>query len=163
MSMTLTVRSESRRSATVGDVLTPLHERWLAAVEAAVQPALLGTSTIWDRWAATRYLEERFATRLELELSLVRLTDVSTRDRERIEADYTRIEQLRGAIEAVASRHHTGGLIMSLLQELLSSLTGWVIDVEQATARIPLAALPGEAVRLLTELEADPLETTGQQ
>jgi hypothetical protein len=163
MSMTLTARYESRRSATVGDVLAPLHARWLSDLEAAVQPALLGTSSIWDRWAAARYLEERLANRLEQELSLVRLTDISSYDRERIEADYTRLEKLRGAIEAVAGRHHTGGLIMSLLQELLNLLTGWLTDVEQATARVPLMALASEAVRLLTDLETEPRGTAAEE
>jgi hypothetical protein len=163
MSLTLTARPVSRRSATVGDVLTPLHARWLAELEAAVHPALLGTSTIWDRWAAARYLEERLATRLEQELSLVRLTHISNQDRERIEADYTRIEQLRGAIEAAAGRHHTGGVTMALLQELLTLLTGWLTDVEQATARVSLATLRGEAAQLLADLETDPTGTAAAE
>jgi hypothetical protein len=152
MSATLTMPPGSLSSTTVADVLAPIHRRWRAAVQASVQPALLGTSTIWDRWAAARYLEEWVAPLLEQELSLVRLTRIGSRDREQIEADYSRLEQVRVGIEAAARRHHTGGLIMTLLQEFLGLLSGWWTRLEHATATIPVPSLSAEAVRMLTDL-----------
>lgn len=156
MSTPRTALADAPRKTSVGDVLGPQHQRWLPAVEAAVHPALLGTSTLWDRWGAARYLEERLAPRLEQELALARLLpELPRQDLEHIESDYARLEQLRAGIEAAGSRHHTGGLIMTVLEQYLGVLTGWWVDLEQATARISLAALPAAAVGVLRDLEGD--------
>jgi hypothetical protein len=145
----------TRSSTTLGEVLHPLHERWLAALERAVAPALLGTSSVWDRWTAVRYLRDQFMPRLDQERKLLRqLPQMDRAALDRIEAAYQRLERLRGEIDDEGRRRHTGGLVMLLLRGFLDLLSDWYFAIEHATTDVPLTTLPGEAVRLLTDLEA---------
>jgi hypothetical protein len=147
--------AQTRSATTVADVLVPLHEQWLATVHRAIGPALLGTSTVWDRWTAVRYLRDEFAARFENERSLVRR--IPRLDREafqRIEAGSDTLERLRVQVGLAGRHRHTGGLVMLLLQNLLELLVDWCKAVERAVACVPLASLPIEAVQVLTDLEA---------
>ena len=71
MSATM-IPGTSITGTTIGEVLAPLHERWLAALQTAVGPALLPTSSRWDRWTAVRYVRDELAERLAQERKLVR-------------------------------------------------------------------------------------------
>jgi len=156
MPTTMIAAPATHSGATLGEALAPLHEQWLVAVHRAVAPALLGTATIWDRWTAVRYLGDRFPARLERERKLVRQVPRLDRDAfERIEAGYDTLERVRARIDAAGRRRHTGGLVMLLLANLLEHLTSWCVAIEQAAARVPLAALPSEAVQILTDLQAE--------
>lgn len=156
MPATMTAAPATHSGATLGEALAPLHEQWLVAVQRAVAPALLGTATIWDRWTAVRFLGDQFTERLGQERKLVRQIPRLNRDaRERIEAGYEGLERVRAQIDAAGRRRHTGGLVMLLLANLLELLTNWCVEIEQAVARVPLATLPPEGVRILTDFQAE--------
>ena len=158
MPATVTHRPVAQPSTTLGKALGPAHERWLAAAQAALAPALLAESTRWDRWTAVRYLGDRFTTRLEQERELVR--GIPGLDREmlaQVETGYEALERLRARIDLAGRRRHTGGVVMLLLTNFLELLTDWCAAVEHAVATVPLAALPPDALQLLANLEGAPV------
>lgn len=141
---------------TAGEVLAPLHERWLAALQTAVGSALVPTSTRWDRWTAVRFLRDELAERLAQERKLVRSIPALGRSVVlRIEAGFEVLERVIAEVNAAGRRRHTSGLVMVLLQNLLEHLADWYVAIEQAIADVPLARLSPEAVRLLGELQPD--------
>lgn len=152
------VNAPAPHAATMlGKALGPTHERWIAAAQAALAPALLAESTRWDRWTAVRYLGDQFTTRLEQERELVR--DIPGLDREalaQVETGYEALERLRARIDLSGRRRHTGGMVMLLLINFLELLTDWCAALEHAVATVPLATLPPDALKLLADLERAP-------
>lgn len=141
---------------TVGEVLAPLHERWLAALQAAVDPALAPASTRWDRWTAVRYLRDELAERLAQERKLVRsIPGLSRTVVLRVEAGFEALERVIAEVNAAGRRRHTSGLVMVLLRNLLEHLADWYVAIEHAIADVPLVRLSPEGVRLLGELQPD--------
>ena len=141
---------------TLDEVLAPLHERWLAAVQMAVRPALSATSTRWDRWTAARYLRDELADRLGQERKLVRtIPELDRAGVRRIEAGFEVLERVLAEATLAGRRRHTGGLMMVLLKSLLEHLADWYVAVEHATADVPLTRLPPEAVAILSEFQPD--------
>jgi hypothetical protein len=141
---------------TVGEVLAPLHERWLAALQVAVGPALAPASTRWDRWTAVRYLRDELAERLAQERKLVRsIPGLSRTVVLRVEAGFEALERVIAEVNAAGRRRHTSGLVMVLLRNLLEHMADWYVAIEHAIADVPLVRLSPEAIRLLGELQPD--------
>ncbi len=154
MPATVIHRRVAPPGATLGKALGPIHDRWLADIQAAVRPALLAAATRWDRWTAVRYLGDQFPARMRQERALVRMIPGMNRaELAEIEAGYDALERLRARIDAAGRRRHTGGVVMVLLAKLLELLAAWCARIERAAAPVPLAALPAEAAELLAELE----------
>jgi hypothetical protein len=140
----------------VGEVLAPLHERWLAALQTAVAPALVPTSTRWDRWAAVRYLRDELADRLAEERKLIRsIPGLGRAAVLRLEAGFEVLERVIAEVNVAGRRRHMSGLVMVLLQDLLEHLADWYVAIEHATAAVPLLRLPPEGIRILGELRPE--------
>lgn len=146
----------SLTGTTVGEVLAPLHERSLAALQTAMGPALIPTSTRWDRWTAVRYLRDELADRLAQERKLVRsIPGLGRAAVLRLEAGFEVLERVIAEVNVAGRRRHTSGVVMVLLQDLLEHLADWYVAVEQATVDVPLVGLPPQAIRILGELRPD--------
>lgn len=155
MPATLNTRCAPRSAAMLDEVLTPMHRDWAACVARACAPALLGTSTIWDRWSAVRYLNDAFQEQLGQERELIRrLPRIDSQTRERLAAVFETLERLRARIDSAGRRHHTGGLVTVLLKNLLEQLDAWCAATEHVAGSIPLALLPDQALDLLIEIQA---------
>ena len=139
----------------VAEVLAPLHERWLAALQTAVGPALVPTSSRWDRWTAVRYMRDQLSEQLVGERKLVRsLPGLEPPVVHRIEAGFEVLERVIAEVNAAGRRRHTSGLVMVLLQDLLEHLADWFVAIELATAELPLERLSAQAVHRLRELQS---------
>jgi hypothetical protein len=161
MSATM-IPGTSITGTTVGEVLAPLHERWLAALQTAVGPALLPTSSRWDRWTAVRYLRDALAERLAQERKLVRsIPGLKVPVLIRLEAGFEVLERVIAEVNAAGRRRHTSGLVMVLLQDLLEHLADWFVAIEHATAEIPLLRLPPDGVRLLGQMQPEDAASPG--
>jgi hypothetical protein len=157
MPATLNAPYAVRSGTMLGEVLAAIHEEWIANAERAIAPALLGTSTIWDRWSAVPYLMDAFAEQLEQERELVRrLPRIDPEARDRIERGFETMERLRAELDLAGRRHHTGGLVMLLLRKLMDVFTHWCATIERAAARVPLASLPADVVERLDRLDGSP-------
>ena len=138
---------------TIRDVLAPLHERWVAALQTAVGPALLPMSTRWDRWTAVRYLRDELTDRLTQERKLVRsIPGLGRAATVRLEAGFEVLERIIAEIDIAGRRRNTSGIVMGLLERLLEHLADWYVAIEHATADVPLLRLPPEGIRVLGEL-----------
>ena len=147
---------------TVGEVLAPLHERWLAALQTAVGPALVPSSSRWDRWTAVRYMRDQLSEQLVGERKLVRsLPGLEPPVVHRIEAGFEVLERVIAEVNAAGRRRHTSGLVMVLLQDLLEHLADWFVAIEHATAEIPLLRLPPDGVRLLGQMQPEDAASPG--
>jgi hypothetical protein len=141
---------------TIRDVLAPLHERWVAALQTAVGPALVPTSTRWDRWTAVRYLRDELMDRLVQERKLVRsIPGLGRAATVRLEAGFEVLERVIAEIDVAGRRRNTSGIVMGLLERLLEHLADWYVAIEQATADVPLTQLPSEGIRLLGEVRLE--------
>jgi hypothetical protein len=155
MHATLNTLPALRSGAMLDEVLIPIHRRWRGRVAQACAPALLVTSTIWDRWSAVRYLNDAFQEQLGQERELIRrLPRIGSQTRERLEAVFETLERLRAQIDAAGRRHHTGGLVTVLLKNFLKQLDAWCTAIEHVARSTPLALLPDQALDLLIEIQA---------
>ena len=153
----MTTATAPRRTAhTVGAVLASIHEEWMRQVAVFLGPALNDDANFWTRWAAARFLSDRFGDRFRLECALVdALGDLVSEEAARTLASArTELEGVAGQLSDAGRRRATGMLTARLARRFIDQLALWCVEVELATDRLETAELPEAAGRLLQRLRA---------
>ena len=147
-----------RTDETLSAVLSPTHEVWIEEARQLLVPAVARDATFWERWSAVRYLNDQFLERFNAERALVveLRPFVTAREMEMLVVGGERVAGLRLELDRVGRRGGTAAQFAPLIAEFLKALEPWWTEIELAAARVQPAALPSEARRYLSCLEASP-------
>ena len=139
---------------TLGASLAPVHARWLDEVRRSVAPATHPETGFWPRWAAIRYLSDRFAFDFGLEGELLDAV-IGWLDPEvasRLVNDREALQTLWGDLDRMGRRRGTGIATAAIAGSFLQTLGRWFAGLEQAAAAVPMGELPPDAATLLARL-----------
>ncbi len=153
MSVTLSV---PRAGATAGAILADTHEGWMCRVADTLRPVLDESADFWSRWAAARYLDDRFAHRFRLERRLLQaLAPLLEPGRAETLAEVAaHVERTALELTAAGRYRETRPLVARLARRLIDGLALWCVEVELATAEVDPVELPEHAATLLSRLRA---------
>lgn len=153
----MTVMATATRSTrSVGARLGEVHENWMRTVAGRLQPALDESADFWSRWAAVRFLDDRFSHRFGLERRLVQalVSRVEPGVMERLDAAGAEVERTASELNAAGRYRETAPLVAQLARRLIDGLALWCVEVELATAEVDPSELPEHAATLLSRLRA---------
>ena len=151
-----TVDSDSSEG-TVDVALSPAHDAWVEEVRSCLVPATEPGAPFWDRWSTVRYLDDRFTDRFRMESALLdALTPhVTPIEMAKLRAGAEQVALLRLALDRIGRRRGTAAEFTAKTAEFLQALELWCAEIEFATHRVEVAALPAEGDRILASLHAD--------
>lgn len=139
---------------TLGASLAPVHARWLEEVRRNVAPATHPEAGFWPRWAAIRYLADRFAFDFGLEGELLDgvIGWLDAEVASRLVNDREALQTLWGDLDRMGRRRGTGVATAAIAGSFLQTLGRWFAGLEQAVAAVPVGELPPDAATLLARL-----------
>lgn len=148
--------SVPRPSYPLDAVLSPLHDHWIERLAQTLAPTMVPRASFWERWGVTRFLTDQFESRFALESefaeSLAGLMDPTARAR--LEAGRAEIDRIRTRLVAAGRRRGTAGPVAILARQLIEQTRLWCAELETATRRIALDAMPEDSRELLHRLRA---------
>lgn len=151
-----TIPSAVPSDASVQSLLVSVHDRWLEQVRTFMAPATVATAGFWDRWSATRFLNDQFLDHFNLErtflTAIVHLLD--QKDQARLTEQAIHIENLRVMIDRVGRQRGTGSIVADEAAELVRDLSIWCAEMELAVAELRRDMLPPRVAVLLDHLIA---------
>jgi hypothetical protein len=141
---------------TVDLVLSPAHDAWVEEVRRYLAPSAGPGAQFWDRWTTVRYLDDRFIDRFRLESELLdELTAyVPPAEMAKLRGAAERVALLRLDLDRIGRRRGTAAEFTAKAGEFLHALELWCAEIEFATHRVEVAALPVEGDRILAHLYA---------
>jgi hypothetical protein len=141
-------------NGTLEAFLAPIHDRWIERLAHVLAPAMVPRASFWERWGATRFLtdqfESQFALQCELAESLAGVMDPTARAR--LDAGRHDIDVLRRRLVAAGRRRGTAGPVAMLARQLIEQTRLWCAELETASSRITLDAVPEDSRELLGRL-----------
>ena len=132
-----------------------VHSQWLEEVHRHLSPACDPHSGFWNRWAATRFLADRFAPayRIQAELLDVLLDQLDPHAAGRLVDDRRMIDRLRADFDELAPERGSGIAAAAIACSLLATLQRWYRELEQAVTALPAHGVPRQAMELVARLE----------
>lgn len=138
------------------EVLSPLHEAWVAEARWFLDPASSAAAPFWDRWSVVRYLNDQFPARFELQRALLREARPSLEQRhlDAIDSGAERLTRLRLALDRIGRRRGTAAEFAPIVEEFLAALELWCAEIELAVRNLNRDQLNEEAGRVLSLIES---------
>ncbi|MGH7499388.1 MAG: hypothetical protein ACREL3_11130 [Gemmatimonadales bacterium] len=141
-------------NAAVESLLASVHDRWLDQVRAFVEPATIATAGFWDRWSATRYLDDQFLDHFRLErsflASIAHLINAGSAASLAWQAAY--IERICARINDVGRQRGTGATVAAAAGDLVRDLSIWCAEMELAVAELWRSMLSPQTNAILDHL-----------
>lgn len=156
--MTTATIPTTRGATTVGDELALVHEGRMQQVSTFLSPALDEQADFWSRWAAARFLSDRFARWFRQECALLDALGplVPEAGARTIAAARAALQRTTAELVAAGRRRHNGVLTARLVRRFLDQLAFWYVEVELATERIATADLPPGPAAALSAFRITP-------
>ena len=145
---------EARAGQTLAPILATVHDGWMADAGRSLGPITDPQATFFQRWAAVRYLWDRFAERFDLEQDLLNQLHpfVVAEARERLWMQVVRLNRLRRDLDQLAHRQGTAPDLARTARDLLEALRLWYAEIELAVGQVSLDQLSREANCLINRL-----------
>jgi hypothetical protein len=118
-------------------------------------PACDARAGFWPRWAAVRYLADRFDRDFGLEGELLDglIGEVEPQAAQRLTEGRQALEILRHDLDWVGRRRGTGIPTAAIAGAFLQTLRRWCVELEQALSSLPLGETTPQTDALLAELD----------
>jgi hypothetical protein len=141
---------------TLDVILAPLHEAWIEEARGFLDPAVDSSAPFWERWSVVRYLNDQFPVRFTLEGALIRglRPSLDPHHMDALEAGADRLARLRLGLDRIGRRRGTAAEFAPMVEELLTALELWCVEIELATRHIERSELSAEGALALGRLEA---------
>jgi hypothetical protein len=148
--------SSASSEGTVDLVLSPAHDAWVEEVRRYLVPSAEPGAQFWDRWTTVRYLDDQFVDRFRLESDLLDelAVCVPAAEMAKLRGAAERVALLRLDLDRIGRRRGAAAEFTVKAVEFLHALELWCAELEFATHRVEVAALPPEGDRILAHLYA---------
>jgi hypothetical protein len=144
-------------NAKVADTLrtrfTVVHDNWMADADRFVLQVTNVDATFWERWAATRFVQDQLLERFQLERALLaELRAFLTPEmRERLGMQADRLTRLLGDFNWLGRRRQSARELARTARELLDALRLWYAEIEFGAGAIRWNDVSTEGIQLLAE------------
>jgi hypothetical protein len=144
---------EASLKETLDPILSATHDRWMADADQALGPVMEADASFFQRWAAVRYLWDKFAERIQLEQELIdELHPLIHREAwERLSIEADRVKRLRRDLALLADQSGAAREVTRTARALLDALRQWYAQIEFAVGLIDLIHVSPYATRLLAQ------------